>query len=158
MKLQKTLVFKNDNVRLEVTVCLAPLSEAVRHRGKEGTYLQIWVTDGVTAANPMHSNRSTGMETFRREFGQDPKARFLLDTYDRWNDNHYRAGTPAQMEAMRDFVYDPQSPFYVANNHHKSAIKFLRSRKLAEDQGYRYGSSWLYEEIPTTVLEQLQAL
>lgn len=78
----------------------------------------------------------------------------FLDVWDRWHLNHMRAGTPKQEQHLREH---PVKAVYPAN-HYDEARKSLAAAGLDPDNGYRYGSQWLREEVPADVLEWLRAL
>lgn len=73
----------------------------------------------------------------------------LKQVWQRWHLNHMRAGTPKQEEAVRNWRPTADDPSY------EGACKMLESIGLLTDNGYRYGSSWLKEEVPLDVLEWL---
>lgn len=73
----------------------------------------------------------------------------LKQIWQRWHLNDMRAGTPKQEEAVRKWRPTADDQGYDA------ACKMLESIGLLVDNGYRYGSSWLKEEVPVEVLEWL---
>jgi len=61
----------------------------------------------------------------------------------RWHGNDFRAGTPAQEEALRRWhAANPGARLGL-----DEARKVLAAEGLDPDGGYRYGSAWLFEEI-----------
>lgn len=76
-------------------------------------------------------------------------------TWERWHLNDMKAGTPAQdaVLARRKAEYKgyPQS-------HYDWALQVLAEEGLASDNGYRYGSKWLKEEVPQDVIDFLFSL
>lgn len=77
----------------------------------------------------------------------------LCDIWDRWHLNHMRAGTKKQEDAIRKWR-KTHSGDYTYNN----ACKYLSEIGLLVDDGYKYGTSWLTEEVPRDVLEWLFSL
>jgi len=80
----------------------------------------------------------------------------LLNVWKRWHLNNIRAGSPAQEEALRQANFEEG---------YLEALKFLKERNLEPDTGYlvdgkpyKYGSKWLKEELPSHVVEFLEAL
>lgn len=71
----------------------------------------------------------------------------LKQAWKRWHLNDMRAGTPNQEDAVRMWrcTTDDQS--------YEAACKMLESINLLVDNGYKYGSAWLKEEVPLEVLE-----
>ena len=62
--------------------------------------------------------------------------------------NNMHAGTPKQEEALKDC---PLNDF-------DARCQYLKSINLYEDEGYRYGSSWLYQPIPEADLRLIQKM
>ena len=74
----------------------------------------------------------------------------FVTVWEAWHLNDMRAGTSAQEAALKNM---PKS-----SNHYTDACAFLEKRGLLVDDGYRYGSEWLREEVPAEILEFLAAL
>lgn len=66
-----------------------------------------------------------------------------------WHLNDLRAGTVKQEAALKEHGY---------TGSYTDDCKYLESIGLLEDNGYEYGSSWLYREIPDDVLKEIEAL
>ena len=65
--------------------------------------------------------------------------------------NDMKAGTPKQETAIKEYL----------KNHHydyDEVCDYLESINLLKDDGYKYGSSWLYEPIPENDLEEIRRL
>lgn len=77
----------------------------------------------------------------------------LAEIWERWHLNDMRAGTPAQEEALRE-VKDS----FDRLNWYDNACAYLENKGLLVDNGYRYGSKWLTEELPADVIEYVQSL
>jgi len=77
----------------------------------------------------------------------------LLDIWDRWHLNDLVAGSPAQEAALRAaFEKEPEM------RHFDWAKGVLARANMDPDPetGYSYGSQWLYEEVPTDILNYLK--
>jgi hypothetical protein len=109
-------------------------------------------------------------------------ARTLYEYWDRWHLNGTRAGSPAQEEFLRNTTekfpgypashYDWASKLLaeaginpdptVTNPHQGRTRTFTRGNEILTetvyDLPYKYGSSWLYEEVPEHVLDWLYRL
>ena len=72
----------------------------------------------------------------------------------RWHLNDMRAGTPAQEAWLREHPVEWRYP----QSHYTEASKALAAAGLNPDNGYRYGSAWLHEDVPADVIEFLAAL
>ena len=77
----------------------------------------------------------------------------LVSVWERWHLNDMRAGTPKQTEAI-----DKVSCTFDRLNWYAQACEYLKSIDLYEDNGYRYGSAWLREEIPSSVVDYIASL
>lgn len=67
-----------------------------------------------------------------------------------WHLNDMTPGTPRQMDYLRTI------PGGIPN--YSTACKILEQADLLVDDGYKYGSKWLREEVPEDVIEWLMAL
>ena len=77
----------------------------------------------------------------------------LANIWKRWHLNDLRAGTPAQEKAL-----EPVKDTFSRSNWYDEACRYLASINLYDDNGYRYGSAWLREELPEDVVEYVQNL
>lgn len=75
----------------------------------------------------------------RRNFNE------ILDIWDAWHLNDMHAGTERQEKALKEMGI---TDFDIA-------CKYLQEKGIYEDEGYRYGSGWLYRPIPRTVLNKI---
>lgn len=79
---------------------------------------------------------------FRRKFLK------VCKIWSRWHLNDCRAGSPAQMEALRE-AFPKNSGDYEKHIEHLKALGIYNDPAL---DGYEYGSKWLREELPDDVL------
>ena len=73
-----------------------------------------------------------------------------------WKNYHLNdvcAGTVKQEDALKDAIKSGNRLFY-----YEEACKYLDSIGLLEDNGYKYGSSLLYHEIPEDTLKEIETL
>lgn len=75
----------------------------------------------------------------------------LFDVWERWHLNDMRPGTPQQEEVVREARRAGRVSYV-------DAVKLLESHGLLIDNGYRYGTAWLEEELPSEVVEYLESL
>ena len=69
----------------------------------------------------------------------------ILDIWSAWHLNDMHAGTERQETALkRAGIVD-----------YDEACKYLQEQGIYEDEGYRYGSGWLYRPIPRDVLNKI---
>lgn len=80
----------------------------------------------------------------------------FLEIWERWHLNDMQAGTPAQMEAVREGREAGLCKDYDAT------CEYLKARGLyeVEHEGkpYKYGHAWLTEPVPQDVLDFLASL
>lgn len=88
----------------------------------------------------------------------------FLTIWDKWHLSDLRAGSPAQEKWLEANPLKPESTAH-PNSHYEAASKALAAAGLNPDpsrlyQGkpYKYGSAWLFEEVPQYVLDFLVAL
>lgn len=72
----------------------------------------------------------------------------IIEVWKRYHLNDMRAGTPKQEQAVRE---------YCKNNeyNYNKVREYLNSIGLIVDNGYTYGTNWLYEEIPQHILDKI---
>lgn len=87
------------------------------------------------------------------------KCRQLRDAWRRRHLNDMRAGTPTQEAAIRARRKQIDTAEGCrAFDDYRAHCAYLESIGLLVDDGYKYGSSWLVEEVPADVLEWLAGL
>ena len=77
----------------------------------------------------------------------------LMEIWGRWHLNHLLAGTPAQMDCIRN---TPKPEGYY--DHYQWAKNTLQAANLDPDNGYEYGSAWLKEDLPKEIADWLISL
>lgn len=96
----------------------------------------------------------------------------FLRTWDRWHLNDMRAGAPDQESALRDQRarggLDNLPDYYAAACAYLDSCGILTSksagqivvhgRSAVDASGYRYGSGWVYEPLPSDVVAYLESL
>lgn len=74
----------------------------------------------------------------------------LCDIWERWHLNGMRAGTRAQTDALES---------YPTTGREFGKVKaYLAGCGLDPDNGYSYGSQWLFEPVPVEVLQELDSI
>lgn len=81
----------------------------------------------------------------------------LAQAWDRWHLNDMRAGTAEQMDFLRQFPKGTHNATH-PGNWYGWACERLKEAGLHTDNGYRFGSAWLREDVPQSVLEFLHSL
>lgn len=78
----------------------------------------------------------------------------LAELWERWHLNDMRAGSQVQMDWLRA---NPVSATY-PESHYEKAREALRGAGLEPDaEGYRYGSRWRVEDVPSEVITEIFA-
>lgn len=98
------------------------------------------------------SSGGCGTEDIRRYWGDDPRIVELCDLADRWHLNDLRPGTRAQQE------YLAANPIADRLDWYGSACKALELAGLLIDNGFRFGSKWLAEPMPPSVMRRIGRL
>lgn len=88
------------------------------------------------------------VEEYGTGWDHDRVAEFR-EVWNRWHLNDIRAGTPKQEEYIRKNI---------TKYEYGAVCRSLKDAGILEDNGYKYGSSWLKEEVPEDVIEWLMAL
>lgn len=86
----------------------------------------------------------------------------LMQIWKRWNNNDLRAGSPAQMEHLR--IVETTTGLTLT---YENVCEILQNAGLYVDEhfnwgsdtaGYRYGSAWIFEPLPESVIEWFNEL
>ena len=77
----------------------------------------------------------------------------LYKIWKRWHLNDMRAGTFVQEEVLRQAEASG-----VSFNDYDDACKYLQRFDALVDDGYKYGSKWLKEELPQEVIDYVSCL
>lgn len=75
----------------------------------------------------------------------------IQSIWKRWHMNDARAGTPKQEDFIREWMLTNEYSY-------DKACEALSNAGLLFDNGYKYGSAWLKEELPTEVIKYLFSL
>ena len=91
-------------------------------------------------------------------FKEDEKFLFIYDMWKKYHLNDLHAGTPEQETLLKEAVKNGELSSYGANNY-KETCEYLKQHNLYEvevkGKPYRYGSGWLFEEIPLEDLAKM---
>lgn len=80
--------------------------------------------------------------------------RHLLEIWERWHLNDMRAGTMKQETFLREYRANHPD----CKMSYDLACQILSGADMLEDEGYRYGTAWLTEEVPGEVIAYLESL
>lgn len=93
------------------------------------------------------------------EFGDDPRTARLVELWKRWHLNDMRAGCEHQRRswdvAKKITVKgEEKAAGWVTQNEHPEGLL----SKPCSVCAYRYGTAWLFEEVPSEVIKELRGL
>ena len=91
------------------------------------------------------------MDTINEFLSKDKLFSKIYKFWKKYHLNDLHAGTPKQEKALKKVEL-------LGGNYYDEACEYLKSINLYEDNGYKYGSSWLKEEIPTKDLNEIKKL
>ena len=104
--------------------------------------------------NPNRSDITSGgqcLDYIKENLPQNDTFDFLYDMWKKYHLNDMHAGTPAQEAALRKAYEEGKLPG-IGANHYKECCDYLKTLNLYEvnidGSPYKYGHSWLFEEIP----------
>jgi hypothetical protein len=86
--------------------------------------------------------------------------RLFKEIYELWEKHHLNnmhAGTERQEETLKLFKTEYKKEHKVQPSY-KEQCDYLAEHNLLIDNGYKYGSSWLYRPIPKQDLKRIDAL
>jgi hypothetical protein len=81
----------------------------------------------------------------------------LCNIWEYWHLNDMRAGTKTQTGLIR-FENSLRSQLGMGQMDYTLACLFLQEKDLLVDDGYRYGTAWLKEELPQEVIDYVHSL
>ncbi len=101
----------------------------------------------------------------------EEKVAKLLAVWERWHLNSIVPGTPAQMAIIRqkqveidlvDSLHREAPHAYASkmgfDSYYSMELSWLAAVGLSSDNGYRFGTKWLREEVPNDIIDWLKAL
>ncbi len=105
--------------------------------------------------NPRETDIYTGgqcVDTVVSYFPEDKKAQHMCEIWKEYHLNYMRAGTSKQTE----FLESQKFPGY-PTDYYEWASNLLIKAGLNPDDGYKYGSAWLKEEIPEDIATEIKS-
>lgn len=80
--------------------------------------------------------------------------RRILEIWKMYHLNDMKAGTKLQTEALKDW----RETHNIKGWAYDKECEYLKSIDLYNDRGYKYGSSWLFQTIPSEIIEEIKTL
>ena len=72
----------------------------------------------------------------------------IMEIWKEYHLNDMHAGTPKQEQFVKKYMENNPYDF-------ETICEEMKKAGIYEDNGYRYGSAWLYEEIPSYILDEI---
>lgn len=96
------------------------------------------------------------------ELSASPLLLEILELWDKYHLNYLRPGTPEQEEAVQQGFETGAIKRFQKESFYEQAVRYLKSVGLYEVQHngkpYRYGSDWIYSQIPEKDLKRIQEI
>ncbi len=99
----------------------------------------------------MYDSLLADIVSYNEGWNKELVAQFV-EVWKKWHLNDMQAGTPKQMQAIEDWENAGNKYDY------DKVVDFLKTAGIYEDNGYKYGSAWLFKEVPQTVVQFLVEL
>ena len=91
------------------------------------------------------------IDTIKELLPHNKKVARIHDVWEAYHLNDMQAGTPAQEAAVEQWEANGNRYDY------SLACAYLKDKGLYEDNGYKYGSQWLYKPIPAEVINEINS-
>ena len=91
-------------------------------------------------------------DTIAEFFPHNKKVKRIIEVWKKYHLNDMKAGTPKQ-EA---FIEQWRKENNVTGWAYEEICEALKAAGIYEDNEYKYGSSWLFEEIPVNIIEEIK--
>lgn len=94
-------------------------------------------------------------------FPNDKQAQRMLEIWRRWHLNDMKAGSPAQMQYLKENPIPPEDYAHPASYYTVASLVLERAGLnpdpdyLHEGKPYEYGSAWLKEELPPEIVQEI---
>ena len=90
-------------------------------------------------------------DTISKFFPHNKKVQRIVEIWERYHLNDLRAGTPLQEKIIREWKEKGNKYDYT------KVCEMLMEKGVYIDNNYKYGSKWLYEEIPQNIIEEIKS-
>jgi len=85
------------------------------------------------------------LDEIQKFFPKNKRFNRLVEIWKEYHLNDLQAGTDKQMDALKGF-----------NTDYDKQCEYLDSINLLYDDGYKYGTSWKYKQIPNDVINEIK--
>ena len=91
------------------------------------------------------------LKEIAKYFPNNNKLQRIVQIWREYHLNDMQAGTSKQMDALKN------AEFVAGNDWYGNACKFLESKGILTDNGYEFGSGWIFQEIPKEILKEIES-
>ena len=149
---KKELIFRSEHIYTDNILTAKSVINIHIKESDEGAILTIIGDTVVKDKSRVIIEHTSGQnsDSLRKWSPCNENANRVADIWDRYANNDLRAGTLKQSEILRQAELDGRSIDYV------SALEILEEANLISDNGYKYGSQWLFEDIPQEVIDEIK--
>ena len=92
------------------------------------------------------------LDTIQETFNTNKKIKEIVKLWEKWHLNDMHAGTPKQERFLKDNGIKNWASNFT------NVCNILKENNLYNDNGYNFGSGWLYEEIDKQDLQQIKKI
>ena len=146
--MKKTLdLGKIDYNNSGVKNCKVTLEVELKEK-KEGLILSI----SGNIWNPRETDILCGgqcIDTIKEFFPNNKKVKRLIEIWEKYHLNYLKAGTPIQEKFINEWKQNNKYDY-------TAACEALKEAGIYKDNGYKYGSGWLFEEIPQEIIREIE--
>lgn len=89
-------------------------------------------------------------DTIKMFFSHDKKIMRIVEIWERYHLNDLKAGTPKQEKFIEEWTKGNKYEY-------AKVCEALKQEGIYIDNGYKYGSKWLFEEIPQNIIEEIKS-
>ena len=104
---------------------------------------------GNEQAGQINDTLRQGLNDPDFDFKNKEAVKEILDIWDKHHLNDLKAGTRKQETALKNWKERPSGSSYSED------VEYLKSKKIYNDNGYKYGSAWLVGDIPKDIIGKL---
>lgn len=147
--MEKKITFKYDDIRLEMNIRLTEtksgealgISGMVYRKNKRGRWMEIG------------GGQCLDDEYFKEASKRSALVRKVVELWERYHLNDMHAGTEKQEDFLeKHFKDNPNERGY------KASCDALDKAGLLVDDGYKYGTNWLFRPIPEKALDDIHLI
>lgn len=90
-------------------------------------------------------------------FPDNTTAQRMVEVWKRWHLNDMQAGSPSQRAWLEANPIAPKEYAYPKSHYDVVSAKLAEVGLNPDESGYKYGHSWLKEELPADIVAEIQS-